>query len=533
MYQVLYRKWRPRTFDEVAGQPHVTSTLSNELKSGKFSHAYLFTGSRGTGKTTCAKILSKAVNCLNPVNGNPCNECEICKGIDNGSILDVIEIDAASNNGVDNIRDLREEANYTPVKAKYRVYIIDEVHMLSIGAFNALLKTLEEPPAHVIFILATTEVHKLPATILSRCQRFDFRRIPQEDMSARLNFVAKNENIELSPEAAVLISRVADGALRDALSILDRCSAKGEKITPALVSECVGIANRDYLFEMADYICSFNSSQALELLNSLYKNSCDMERLCSDLIHHFRNLMIVKTVKQPQSLIICTAVELKKYKEQSSQFKLERILNSLSVLENASLNIKKSLERKIEVEMAIVRLCSESLDTSSVLKRLQELESAFKKGIKAEIKKEDAAPSVEIAEKAEEKANNKNPAPENSSQGGREQSSASNEDIPFISWPEVIAALNEFDKPIAGVLTGSTAFLRGEFVLIKSENSTFEKFIKIGSHAGAVKDAILKITGKRYRLGIYKKEGGNENQSNDPLSNLINKINNFKGNLEE
>ena len=532
MYQVLYRKWRPQTFDEVVGQPHVTSTLSNELESGKVSHAYLFTGSRGTGKTSCAKILSKAVNCLNPVNGNPCNKCEICMGIDSGSVLDVIEIDAASNNGVDNIRDLREEANYTPVKAKYRVYIIDEVHMLSIGAFNALLKTLEEPPAHVIFILATTEVHKLPATILSRCQRFDFRRIPQEDMAARLEFVAVNENIEIEHEAAVLISRIADGAMRDALSILDRCSAKGEKITTASVSECVGIANRDYLFKMADYICSFQASQALELLNDIHNNSCDMERLCSDLINHFRNLMIVKTVKQPQSLIICTADELERYKGQSSQFRLEKILNSISVLETASLNIKKSLERKIEVEMALVRLCSESLDSSSLLKRIEALESAVKSGVAI---KEDVnrAESMQPVEKASENAENGIILSNRTQEKSKEQIALPNDDITFESWPEVIAALNEFDKPLAGILTGSTAFIRGEFILIKSENPAFEKFIKIGSHAGAVKDAVYKITGNRYRLGIYKTEVSSANSGNDPLSNLINKINIFKSNLEE
>lgn len=254
MYRVLYRKWRPQTFEEVYGQPHITATLKNELVSGRVAHAYLFTGSRGTGKTTCAKILSKAVNCLSPHDGDPCNECEICRGIDNGSVLDVIEIDAASNNGVDNIRDLRDEANFTPVKAKYRVYIIDEVHMLSTGAFNALLKILEEPPEHVIFILATTEVHKLPATILSRCQRFDFKRITPEDICARLQYVAEHENITLDEDAAALIAKVADGALRDALSLLDRCCAVDEHITSEVVTKSAGLAGRDYLMRLSKCI---------------------------------------------------------------------------------------------------------------------------------------------------------------------------------------------------------------------------------------------------------------------------------------
>lgn len=297
MYRVLYRKWRPQTFEEVYGQPHITATLKNELVSGRVAHAYLFTGSRGTGKTTCAKILSKAVNCLSPHDGDPCNECEICRGIDNGSVLDVIEIDAASNNGVDNIRDLRDEANFTPVKAKYRVYIIDEVHMLSTGAFNALLKILEEPPEHVIFILATTEVHKLPATILSRCQRFDFKRITPEDICARLQYVAKHENITLDEDAAALIAKVADGALRDALSLLDRCCAVDEHITSEVVTKSAGLAGRDYLMRLSECIIKKDCASALGIINELHMNSCDMERLCSEFMFHLRDLMIVKTVK--------------------------------------------------------------------------------------------------------------------------------------------------------------------------------------------------------------------------------------------
>ena len=246
MYQVLYRKYRPKNFSDVYGQDHVVSTLKNEIKEGRISHAYLFTGSRGTGKTTCAKILAKAVNCENPRDGEPCNECEVCRGLDASTIYDVVEIDAASNNGVDNIRDLREEANYTPSRGRYRVYIIDEVHMLSTGAFNALLKTLEEPPAHVIFILATTEVHKLPATILSRCQRFDFKRIQPETMAVRLKQVASLEGMTLDDDAAVLIARIADGALRDGLSILDQCGSRSKTIDSTLVSQVAGRALQPY-----------------------------------------------------------------------------------------------------------------------------------------------------------------------------------------------------------------------------------------------------------------------------------------------
>ncbi|MBR2100593.1 MAG: DNA polymerase III subunit gamma/tau, partial [Eubacterium sp.] len=298
MYQVLYRKYRPRIFADVYGQEHVTSTLQNEIQQGRISHAYLFTGSRGTGKTTCAKILAKAVNCENAQNGEPCNECEVCKGLDNGSIYDVVEIDAASNNGVDNIRDLREEANYTPTRGKYRVYIIDEVHMLSTGAFNALLKTLEEPPAHVIFILATTEVHKLPATILSRCQRFDFKRIQPETMAKRLHQVAELEGIELENDAAILIARIADGALRDGLSILDQCASRSKKVTSELVSIVAGLAGKEALFKLSECISAKQINEAINIIADLYQYSFDMERLCVEMINHFRNYLIVKTVNK-------------------------------------------------------------------------------------------------------------------------------------------------------------------------------------------------------------------------------------------
>ena len=319
MYQALYRKWRPKDFSDVYGQPHVTRTLRSQLENGRISHAYLFTGSRGTGKTTCAKILSKAVNCLNPVDGNPCNECEICRGIENGSILDVIEIDAASNNGVDNIRDLREEANFTPANAKYRVYIIDEVHMLSIGAFNALLKTLEEPPSHVIFILATTEIHKLPSTILSRCQRFDFKRIAPEDITARLMYVAEKENVNLTSNAASLIARIADGGMRDALSLLDRCFAMGTDIDENTVSDAAGIAGTIHLFSFSEFVAKGDFTSSLRLVSKLHSESCDIDSLCTELTLHFRNLMVAKTVGDCEGLIVCSKDELEKIKERAGQ----------------------------------------------------------------------------------------------------------------------------------------------------------------------------------------------------------------------
>ena len=383
MYQVLYRKYRPKVFADVYGQEHVTSTLKNEIKENRIAHAYLFTGSRGTGKTTCAKILAKAVNCENSIDGEPCNECEVCKGLDSGTIYDVVEIDAASNNGVDNIRDLREEANYTPSRGKYRVYIIDEVHMLSTGAFNALLKTLEEPPAHVIFILATTEVHKLPATILSRCQRFDFKRIQPETMSVRLKQVAQLEGMELDDDAAILIARIADGALRDGLSILDQCAGRSKKIDSALVSEVAGLAGREALYKLTDCICTQNSSSAMTVISELYQNSYDMERLCVEMINHLRNFLIVKTVKDSRGLIICTDDEYNSIILSAENFTLENVIFALDLFQDALTKIKTGANARVELEMAFVKLCEPKLDVNidSLVDRISKLERAVNRGV--------------------------------------------------------------------------------------------------------------------------------------------------------
>ena len=295
-YQALYRKYRPQTFDDVSGQMAVTQTLKTQLVSGRMSHAYLFTGSRGTGKTSCAKILSKAVNCLHPDNGNPCNVCEACRAIDSGSCMDVLEIDAASNNGVDNVRDLRDDAIYTPSQVKMRVYIIDEVHMLSISAFNALLKIIEEPPEHLLFILATTELHKVPATILSRCQRFSFRRISQEDIAARLQYVAYQENIDLDDGAARVLARLADGGMRDGLSLLDQCaSATTGELTAEAVYACLGIAGEQTCGELMGYIANHDTKSALELFNRLYTEGKDLGAMLDEMACLTRDLLVMKT----------------------------------------------------------------------------------------------------------------------------------------------------------------------------------------------------------------------------------------------
>lgn len=380
MYQVLYRKWRPNTFEEVSGQPQVTITLMNELKSERINHAYLFTGSRGTGKTTCAKILAKAVNCLDLQDGNPCGKCENCIEFENGRLLSVTEIDAASNTGVDNIRSLIEESAFAPANGKYRVYIIDEVHMLSIGAFNALLKTLEEPPAHVVFILATTEVHKLPATILSRCQRFDFHRIDPNDIAQRLLYIAGEEGISLDKPAAMLIASLADGALRDALSILDRCIAAGTDITVQTVRDAVGLAKSEYLFDLTDYIRDENAAYALSLIDKLYKESMDLGKLCEELCAHIRKLMLIKTMKNPKELVSFSEDEYERAKAQADTITISQVLRYLEVLQASGDKMYRGFNKRLELEMALIKLCTPKADISlqSVLTRLEALEKGIK-----------------------------------------------------------------------------------------------------------------------------------------------------------
>ena len=384
MYQVLYRKWRPKTFADVSGQEHITTTLLNEISTNRLNHAYLFTGSRGTGKTTCAKILAKAVNCLHPVNGNPCGECEICKGIDDGSILDIVEMDAASNRKIDDIRQIIDEVQFKPAKCKYRVYIIDEVHMLTTEAFNALLKTLEEPPEHVIFILATTEVHKLPQTILSRCQRFDFHRIPPRAIADRLLYVANQEGVTLSDSAAMLAASVADGALRDALSLLDRCIAISSEIDEDVVRGAAGLARKTYLFELSNCVINKNTAKALEIVDRLYGESKDMARLCDELLSHFRTLMLIKSVKNPRDIVIMADDEFEQAQTQSDYLSLADIVYYMDVLSKAYQNMGRGTGDRTELEMAVVKLSSAELDGTieALAARVTALEKAVKKGIK-------------------------------------------------------------------------------------------------------------------------------------------------------
>ena len=528
MYQVLYRKWRPQTFSDVSGQELVTAALKNEIKNARPAHAYLFTGCRGTGKTTCAKILAKAVNCLHPRDGDPCNDCEICRGIDDGSILDVVEIDAASNNGVDSIRELREEVNFTPSAATYRVYIIDEVHMLSPGAFNALLKTLEEPPAHVIFVLATTEVHKLPATILSRCQRFDFGRILPSDIAARIQYIAKEEGFTVTDDAALLLARLSDGAMRDALSLLDQCVSRSKEVTAEVVAASTGMAGSTYVYDLSDAVLRQDAAAALSLIDTLYRGSKDMERLCAEWIEHFRNLMIVKTVKNPADLIVASPAEWQQLRDAAEKQDMETILQSLSVLQETLDRLRGGVSRRVEMEMAVLRLCRPELDSGNdaLVRRIAALESAVRAGgtpapasipaptpIPTTTPTEEPAPAVTAKEPPTPPAPAEPPAPAAPANTA--------EDVPFTRWGEVVERLATTCAPLCGVLSGSTAVLRGDFVLVCTDNDMFRTLVTRDGNKQLLVNTIREITGETYRIGIKKAPAPQNETPLDPLAAFI------------
>ncbi len=525
-YQALYRKYRPQTFSDVVGQEHITKTLKNELCDGKTVHAYLFTGTRGTGKTTCAKILANAVNCQNSQNGDPCLECDACKAALSGENTDIVEIDAASNNGVDNIRELREIISFAPASSKYRVYIIDEVHMLSIGAFNALLKTLEEPPEHVIFILATTEVHKLPATILSRCQRFDFRRIDNEKICERLQYVAKNEGLTLTDDAATLISAAADGGMRDALSILDLCASSSKSIDEKIVENVCAMAGDEYLLELCDALKAQDTQKALLMIDKLHNSSVDMLRLLSELISHYRDLMIIKTVRLGKRPIVCSAARLAALEKQAEKFDIKEIVYTLNILQSATA-LMKTGDRRCEMEMTIVKLCNPqlSVDLAALERRISALENG------AVITKATTA----VAEEKEEPIeviddDDIPPMPDDGDIPLSEENVVASKPEPteaegeVTRWNEVIAILTQTCPLIAGVLKGSKAYIKGDFLLIDAPNSQFKSLInqQSGKYKENIRDAAQRVLGATYKLGPYKREAVVAEQ--DPLKALADKL---------
>ena len=545
-YTALYRKFRPDNFDDVKGQDHIVTTLTNQIKANRIGHAYLFCGTRGTGKTTVAKILAKAVNCQNPVNGSPCNECEMCRAIQAGTSMNVIEIDAASNNGVDNIREIREEVTYRPTEGKYKVYIIDEVHMLSVSAFNALLKTLEEPPEHVIFILATTEVHKLPQTIRSRCQRFDFHRIPPKAIADRVEYVVSQENAEITESAALMLASVADGALRDALSLLDSCLAVSSHIDEEVVRNAAGLVSKTYLFELATAIINKNPTRSLEIIDRLYSESKDMARLCDELVEHFRALMLIKTIKNPRDILIMSDDEFEQAVTQSDYLSLADIVFYMDVLSRAYQRMGRGTGDRTELEMALVKLSATELDgtVEALTARVTALEKAVKRGItvnyaqpaqqsvQAEAAQSASVPNTQTEveepfakpEPEHKKAPVAKPAPEVKPVAQRASVNLDelyDNAVPFARWVEVVDSLKSVSRSIAAAFAGSTAYESGNYLLIDTNNELAFDLLRQNGRRAEIKQTLLELTGKNYSLGPYKRSTPKKVEKTDPLNSLV------------
>ncbi|MBR5682428.1 MAG: DNA polymerase III subunit gamma/tau [Ruminococcus sp.] len=499
MYKALYRKWRPMTFDDVISQEYTTEALKNQIISGKTAHAYLFTGSRGTGKTTCARILAKAVNCRNMKDGNPCLECDICRDADSGALTDIVEIDAASNNGVDNIRDLRDAAVYTPERGAFKIYIIDEVHMLSAGAFNALLKIMEEPPPYVKFILATTEIHKVPATIVSRCQRYDFRRIKPEDIAKRISYIASQEDINLTEDGAAMIAKLADGGMRDAVSLLDQCSVCAEKIDAEAVSNAAGIAGRDYLYDLLDAITDSDTAKALSITASLYDMSKDLARLCDELIMQFRNVMLIKaSPENAEKLIVCMPDELQRLKAAAEKSDLSAVMDRLSALQECRDRMQNAMNKRVEFEMSLIKLCGnvkntpESIDNSEIYDKIKQLEDKINSAPRAVQNAAHMPEQPEILEASAAPADEKI-IPTVDLKKLRP------EDIrPCDRWGEILDEFKQINPAVAGSLDGSFAGTAGNYIFITAQNRFFMDLFKVKENAASLGAAIAKVLGQRF-----------------------------------
>ena len=573
MYRALYRKWRPQRFEDVVAQHGTVTALRNQVAAGRVGHAYLFTGVRGTGKTTCAKIFAKAVNCLNPHDGDPCCQCSICRGIDDGSILDVVEMDAASNNGVDDIRGLRDETAYTPSECRYKVYIIDEVHMLSTAAFNALLKTLEEPPAHVIFILATTEIQKVPETILSRCQRYDFARIVPEDIARRVEYIAGEEHLQLTTEGAELISRLADGAMRDALSILDTCAGVTSQIDASVVRKMAGVTDRSYLFRISDAIAAQDGATALACLAQLrQQDSVDIKRLTDELIAHYRALMLAALPGGQALLTGVSPEEEALYLQKGPALGQREPIRAIRLLGNALEHMARGSDQRIELELALVNLAEPLQPVAQPMQAVPARASApapeaprpfaaaqaqpqpFVSAPAAPVQQapvapapavqeeappipeeppvqesaaalpwEEPAPPMPLAEPVPEPPATPAPAPMPQQPKAdcaadpaldRPRKVAAAGINPFDKWSEVIHLLQEKDPMLYTYLKKSKAYFDGTRVLIDG-GKTFRDFIRANKDSQKlIKKLIAQVSGVAVPIGPYEPKAAGKTASN-------------------
>ena len=506
MYQALYRKYRPQTFDDVVGQGAVTQTLKNQLITGKLSHAYLFTGTRGTGKTTCAKILAKAVNCENPVDGNPCGVCSACRGIDSGAVLDVQEIDAASNNGVDNVRAIRDDAVYPPVEVRKRVYIIDEVHMLSMSAFNALLKTIEEPPDHLMFILATTELNKVPATILSRCQRFAFRRPSAEDITGRINYVAYQEGIDLAPDAAELLGRLADGAFQDGLSLLDQCaSASIGTLTVEKVYATLGLAGQQQTVALMEAIATQDTTTALGLFGDLYSAGKDAAALLSELFTLSRDLLVVKTAPQSGLSMVSSTCTAREIMALAPKFTPEELLRMVDILQQTTQGFKTSVNQRVDGELCLIRLCQPELSLNArdlsarmgrveaqLTEKLAGLEQKLKSGsfVAAQPQEEDGPPPWDDADAP--------PIPEEEPAAPEPQAPTSDQ-----VWPKILArAEQEIDPMVRSFFASVTGRVQGDELVLIPINEFIQKSIGRPDVLDTLRKTAAVVVGKPMRVRL-------------------------------
>lgn len=522
MYQALYRKYRPQTFDDVVGQASITQTLKNQLVSQRLSHAYLFTGTRGTGKTTCAKILAKAVNCLEPIDGNPCNHCAACRSIDSGACMDVLEIDAASNNGVDHVRALRDEAIYSPSEVKKRVYIIDEVHMLSISAFNALLKIIEEPPAHLLFILATTELHKVPVTILSRCQRFSFRRILPEDIVGRLNEVAHREHLELLPEAAAFLARLADGGMRDALSLLDQCaSAVNGPISTQEVCRVLGLAGTRMSAELLKAVAEHNTAAALSIFNRQYAEGKDLSAMLDELCAVCRDLLMLRTAPKSVSMIsgICTEEELD---DLLPRFGAGELLRMTRVLRDAAAGFSTSANRRIDAELCIIRLCEPeaATDAEALNARISRLENHLASGHFVSAEAKPTEPQEETPPWDDDDAPPAREADENVPPPPQPTPSA-----PAGFWPSLVEKLRATLKPpaVAMFVVSENApvmgVLQGDGLILECRDDFTVKIIQLPNVLQTVGDCAAALLGRSVKVAVRKI--GEHQKNNEGFDRLL------------
>ena len=544
MYRALYRKWRPQRFADVVGQTAIVTALQNQIAAGRIGHAYLFTGTRGTGKTTCAKIFAKAVNCLDTSSPDPCGECEICKGIDSGAVMDIIEMDAASNNGVDDIRDLRDEVAYLPSVCKYKVYIIDEVHMLSTAAFNALLKTMEEPPEHVIFILATTEVQKVPVTILSRCQRYDFTRITADDIAKRLLYVAGQEKIDLDENAAQLIGRLADGAMRDALSILDTCAGVDNKVDEALVRRMAGVTDRGYLFEISDAIAAGDSVAALEKIAALRQQSVDMRRLCIELAGHYRNLML-SALPGGTALLAGISPEEEAAYNQRQDFPQGDAFRAINAFGSALEKMSRGTDQRIELELAVFSLTQPEITAAAPVVVQQVAAPAAPQAFAsappvqpaaaivppvaqssavpaASAEPDDLPPPIdddppflqpELRPAPQQTVPATQPAGPKPAPRKAEAARSAGPLEPFGFWPAVLSDLEENDAMLISFLRGTKAYCDGKRVLFECSDA-FRDYIRSNREVSKrLKEAIYRVSKTKYSIGPYEEPKAAENGS--------------------